>query len=865
MSFRILHLLVTTIGLAGLTTASAQRPEAIVQEWLLVQRATLGLTERDITDMTVTASHTDRQMVTYVYLRQQAHGLPVHGSVANFAVRAGQVVAFGDRLQRDVQGRAENAAPRLSAEACLRAAALVLELGVPEVQVEQRHSAISLDLTSPIARGSIPARLVFQATTDGHIVLAWDLTIRSAVSANWWHVAVDASTGRIVRHNDYVTSCTHAPQAFSRPYSALPMLERPDMAEAGGGGARYRVFPFPTESPSHGAHVLVEDPADPVASPFGWHDVDGQPGAEYTITRGNNVYAGDDIDDDDMIGHSPDGGPALDFDFAYTPPQLPVDHLDASITNLFYVCNVLHDVWHHYGFDAASGNFQTLNYGDVGGLGSDEVQAQAQDGGGLNNANFATPPDGEPGRMQMYIFRTNSDSTLRIDAPAAIAGYYVNALAGFGPALPATPISAELVLVVDDLAPLNDGCDQLINSDAIAGRIALVDRGQCNFIAKVLALQEAGALAVIVANNTNGAPTVMGGMGGDDIHIPAVMISMADGQAFKQALAAGTVQGALMAAAMEDLRDSDMDNGIIAHEYGHGVSNRLTGGAQDTDCLWNDEQMGEGWSDWMGLMLTMRSGDLPDMGRGVGTFVRDEPTDGLGIRPARYSTDLAMNPYTYDDTNNPALTQPHGVGFVWATMLWDLSWALIDAYGFDPDMYTGTGGNNLAMHLVMDGLKLQPCNPGFVDGRNAILLADTLRTGGANSCMIWKAFAARGLGYSADQGSSFSRFDQMEAFDLPTACNTSIGISEQDNASAQLFRLYPNPAMDAVTLERPQHAQGNGMARILAADGRTVHTSGLPAGTARTTIALGQLAPAVYLVELRVGDRLWQERLVITR
>jgi extracellular elastinolytic metalloproteinase len=77
---------------------------------------------------------------------------------------------------------------------------------------------------------------------------------------------------------------------------------------------------------------------------------------------------------------------------------------------------------------------------------------------------------------------------------------------------------------------------------------------------------------------------------------------------------------------------------------------------------------------------------------------------GGGIRPAPYSTDLAVNNFTYAATNNTnAISQPHGIGFVWCTMLWDLTWALVDQYGYDSDIFNGTGGNNMAMHLVMNG------------------------------------------------------------------------------------------------------------------------------------------------------------------
>jgi hypothetical protein len=168
-------------------------------------------------------------------------------------------------------------------------------------------------------------------------------------------------------------------------------------------------------------------------------------------------------------------------------------------------------------------------------------------------------------------------------------------------------------------------------------------------------------------------------------------------------------------------------------------------------------------------MLTMLPGDTGAKPRGIGTYVQNQPTTGRGIRPSPYSTDFGINNYTYAATNNPVLTQPHGVGFVWATMLWDMTWALVNQYGFDANLYTGKAGNNLAMQLVIDGLKLQPCNPGFVDARDAILAADRANNAGANQQLIWSVFAKRGLGFSAKQGLSTDRSDQVEAFDMPPA------------------------------------------------------------------------------------------------
>ena len=298
-----------------------------------------------------------------------------------------------------------------------------------------------------------------------------------------------------------------------------------------------------------------------------------------------------------------------------------------------------------------------------------------------------------------------------------LAGEYPAALAGFGNRLsPTSPLTAELILITDDDAGAstdpNDACDPITNQffEFVPDKIAVIRRGGCEFGVKVKAAEDKNAVAVIIVNNEAGDPVPMGpGAVGDSVTIPSIMISQADGEAIIAALSGGaTINVSLIGGY---LIDGDFDNGVVAHEYGHGISNRLTGGPSAADCLGNTEQMGEGWSDWFGLMITIEPGDLATDGRGIGTFDAAQDVNGIGIRPARYSTDLAINGFTYNNINSVSI--PHGVGFVWATMLWDLTWAYIDKYGFDPDLYSGKGGNNKVMQIVMDGLKLQPCSPGF--------------------------------------------------------------------------------------------------------------------------------------------------------
>ena len=216
-------------------------------------------------------------------------------------------------------------------------------------------------------------------------------------------------------------------------------------------------------------------------------------------------------------------------------------------------------------------------------------------------------------------------------------------------------------------------------------------------------------------------------------------------------------------------RDGDLDNGIIAHEYGHGISNRLTGGPANSSCLSNAEQGGEGWSDFMSLMTstdwTIATVNDGSISRPIGTYAIGQGTTGAGIRTYPYSTNMSVNPWTYGMMAGSG-GQVHKIGEIWCSVLWDMTWEMIALDGinrnfFDPN---GIGGNSAAMKLVVEGMRLQPCSPGYIDARNAILKADTLFFGAKYSCAIWKAFARRGMGKFASQGSSSSTTDQIADF-----------------------------------------------------------------------------------------------------
>lgn len=372
--------------------------------------------------------------------------------------------------------------------------------------------------------------------------------------------------------------------------------------------------------------------------------------------------------------------------------------------------------------------------------------------------------------------------------------------------------------------------------------------------------QNAGAAAVIIVNNDAANPNQYVNMSGADatVSIPSIFVTYNIGEALIAAMASGTVNVTLRNDVVTFVNsDGDFDNGVIAHEYTHGISTRLTGGPT-TSCLSNAEQMGEGWSDWAALMMQIEAGDDGTEVRGIATFVAGQPTNGVGIRTYPYSTDMSVNPFTFADTNSESV--PHGVGSVWATMLWDLTWAYIDKYGFDPDIYNGNGGNNKVMQLVLDALKLQGCNPTFITGRNAIIAADQATTGGEDYCMIWEVFANRGLGVNASSGSGNSTTDQVEDFTEPSpGANCTLKANYFDNQ--ELIRIYPNPTNGKLNL-RVNNYNGLLNVEIFDLNGRKVLSKTLQHFSVEDELNISSLQSGMYLLKLTGEDVSYSKKII---
>ena len=303
-----------------------------------------------------------------------------------------------------------------------------------------------------IASQNIPVELVY-VNQDNSLKLAWDLVIYTKDNVNWWNVRVDALTNEILETHDLILSCNfekdhdHNEHLIDLDFQNVMFSANSILVD----GSSYNVYALPTESPTHGPRQIVNEPASSAASPFGWHYIDGITGAEFTITRGNNVWAKEDTRGiNDVNGFAADGTSTLNFDFPLDFASGPFNYQEAAITNLFYTSNMMHDIWFQHGFDEVAGNFQAKNYSGLGNE-RDFVIADAQDGSGFNNANFGTPEDGFSPRMQMFLWSppgTSGSDRLNI-LSGSLTGEYNGLGAAFGTRLSSSdPLTGSLEILL---------------------------------------------------------------------------------------------------------------------------------------------------------------------------------------------------------------------------------------------------------------------------------------------------------------------------------------------------------------------------------------------------------------------------------
>jgi MYXO-CTERM domain-containing protein len=648
----------------------------------------------------------------------------------------------GVLLRRDLSLVAIAGTPRAAEEAAASARS------APSMPVDAAvAAAISAGFGAGPVAPSAPARArpVFFAAR-GALVRAFEVELvgvpAGATGVRGHRIFVAAADGAVLRHENLTAADAFAYRvwvdATGRPLDGPEADYSPNPVGFPDGS----VPPFiaPTLVSVEGMNAL-HDPWLP---------------ANAVTSVGNNVDAYIDI-------NPPDGLSAGDFRAGVTSahtfdrtydvgadPLASQSQSMASIIQAFYTTNWLHDWFYDSGFDEAAGNAQQDNLGR-GGVGGDRMLVEVQDSANTqrDNANMTTPADGSSPRMQIYLWTGRENRTIHVEP----LGADLNAgPADFGPQ--AFDVTGEVRVVDDGTGTTTDGCEAIVNG--VAGRIALIDRGVCTFKSKTARAEAAGAVGVIVVDNADAfGPPTMADSGPGTVSIPTLSITRADGMVLKNALQAEALTAALRRVG-GITRDGAIDNTIVAHEWGHYLHHRLIGGCGNQQC----GAASEGWGDFTALQMVVRAGD--DLG---GAFELAGYAGGanpfssyFGIRRAPYSTDFAINPFTFKhigDASPLPTTAPldsvggtnsevHSAGEIWAEMLFEAYMALQTAPGgrsFDEV-------RRVMADYVVAGLALTPVDATYTEGRDAVLAA-AAAANGQDYALLAQGFARRGAGTCA--------------------------------------------------------------------------------------------------------------------
>lgn len=374
-----------------LSGPSSRTGDQIARSFLRRHSDILGLVGSDVRLLDLESEDND-QGITFLHYRQTIGGIPVFQGQVQVAIgAAGETLSVMEGMV--IPDGKVDTMPALSETSALAAA----------FSYSGRKAPGDLDLVAPRATPGGRAKYrnplgsgyddimsdlrVMRVGDRG--VLAWHSYLEAG-SSEWYEICVDANTGALLFGYNLYADAAQGTVATRDPIATPRTLQ------------------------SFVGNTTINTAA-------GWMGTS-------TVTTGNNVEAYLDTDANNAPdpnnttglsnGHA--SSATQDFTFPFTLGVDPRTQKPAVVTNLFYFCNIMHDFVYGLGFTETAGNFQTNNFGR-GGTGNDSVRAEAQDGSGTNNANFATPPEGSRPRMQQYLF-TQGTSGLADDRDSSQDG-----------------------------------------------------------------------------------------------------------------------------------------------------------------------------------------------------------------------------------------------------------------------------------------------------------------------------------------------------------------------------------------------------------------------------------------------------------
>jgi extracellular elastinolytic metalloproteinase len=243
--------------------------------------------------------------------------------------------------------------------------------------------------------------------------------------------------------------------------------------------------------------------------------------------------------------------------------------------------------------------------------------------------------------------------------------------------------------------------------------------------------------------------------------------------------------------------DGDYDMTVIAHEYGHAITNRMIAGPDTGIGSSQGGAMGESWSDLIAAEYLFENnlrapGNSPFV---IGAYVTGNQVNGIR------NYDGSKSPLNYSDVGWDLVgPQVHADGEIWTATNLRLREAFLRRYGAGTPALQercATGavaiescpGNRRWIQLMFDSFLLQATSQfSMVDMRDNMLAADLVRFGGANQELMWQVFAQSGLGRDASSGPG--DIDPVPSFASPYGTNATVTLRPLGDSAGAVVRLY---------------------------------------------------------------------------
>lgn len=382
-----------------LTGPSVRTPRQVVEQFVTANSDLFEITAKDMEGARVVRDFDTHGIMQHLTFQQTIDGIDVYGNIMRTSVTArGELINVSSGIIPEPANGWNIPAETLDAAEALKAAAQ--DAGVTILTPPVAGAAAGTEEKTTWTVGPefdtwipVTTRKVYFAMTREDVRPAYVVIVPTVGVGHTYETVIDATTGGVLWRQNYLAWDTTQPVTYRVYTGDSPAPGSPGPVTNNG-----TQFPFVLRD------LVTYTPAMVIAqSPNGWIPDGG------TETVGNNVDAYLDSANDNAMnaGDRATESASRTYDFAMAlngtnmPTDEPLVYRDAAITNAFVLCNSYHDRLRAMGFNEAAGNFQLDNFG-LGGAGNDYVRMEVQDGGGTNNANFATPADGSLPRCQMY-------------------------------------------------------------------------------------------------------------------------------------------------------------------------------------------------------------------------------------------------------------------------------------------------------------------------------------------------------------------------------------------------------------------------------------------------------------------------------